>query len=368
MQTTKPGNGAEVHLTISIRSRAATAWADAGHEVAWFQHQVSKGGPISLNKVPHASPDLKLDLAGPNVTVTGHNFTFVFDRTRGYLTGWTAGNVPLLESDPATGAAIMPSFWRPPTDNDRPTSLSYWKRFGIDALTSQLRSTRITGPEQSPGTASITFTTFLSPPVLDWGYLATTTYTISPAGHLTLAVHLVPSAGAGRPLPAHVPRAGLDLRLPRRLDAVRWFGLGPGESYPDKRAAQRVGVWAAESVADLHTPYEVPQEGGNRMGTRWVSVREPGAGGAGVRVITAGMAGEEWQGEGFSFRLGRYADRVVEAARHPCDLVEEEATLLRLDARVAGVGTGACGPAVREDLRVPVESMEFGFRLEAVGV
>jgi beta-galactosidase len=41
---------------------------------------------------------------------------------------------------------------------------------------------------------------------------------------------------------------------------------------------------------------------------------------------------------------------------------------LRLDGRVAGVGTAACGPGVREDLLVPVEEMEFGFRLEAVGV
>jgi beta-galactosidase len=48
-------------------------------------------------------------------------------------------------------------------------------------------------------------------------------------------------------------------------------------------------------------------------------------------------------------------------------LVDGAATVLRLDAKVAGVGTGACGPAVREDLLVKTEEMKFGFVLEAIG-
>jgi beta-galactosidase len=62
--------------------------------------------------------------------------------------------------------------------------------------------------------------------------------------------------------------------------------------------------------------------------------------------------------EGFSFWVGRYRDGVVQAARHPSHLVgqeEEGVTLVRLDGRVAGVGTGAVG------------EMRFGFCLEAVG-
>lgn len=39
---------------------------------------------------------------------------------------------------------------------------------------------------------------------------------------------------------------------------------------------------------------------------------------------------------------------------------------MRLDARVVGVGTGACGPRVREDALVKVEPMEFSFVLEAL--
>ncbi|KAL2137320.1 hypothetical protein VTI74DRAFT_5051 [Chaetomium olivicolor] len=359
--------GAEVYLTVSFRLRAATSWAEAGHEVAWVQSQLWGSPPSPLNS-PSVTSHPRLDMIGTDVVVTGNNFTFTFDITTGYLTRWTAGDTHLLEPDPATGAAIIPSFWRPPTDNDNPTSLPYWRRFGVDALTSQARSVTLANPSSDSPNAQVTFTTFLTPPILDWGYLVTATYAITPAGVLFISLRLTPE---GAFPPRHVPRAGLNLRLPRRLDEVEWLGLGPGESYPDKRAAQRVGIWKADSAGELHTPYEVPQEGGNRMGTRWVAVREPGGAGSGVRVTSTGVGGERSGGSedrGFSFRVSRFSDKVVQAARHPCDLVEEEATLLRLDGRVAGVGTGACGPGVREDFLVKVEEMEFGFRLEPLGV
>ena len=168
-------------------------------------------------------------------------------------------------------------------------------------------------------------------------------------------------------MPAHVPRVGLNLCLPRRFDAVKWQGLGPGESYPDKRSAQRMGVWSADSVAELQTPYEVPQENGNRMATRWVKVFEPQ--GTGVRAA-AGDA-SEWSANcerEFSWVATRHDAKALQDAMHPCDLVEEDATLVRLDAQVAGVGTAACGPGVREDLLVKVEEMKFSFVLEGLGV
>ncbi|KAL2258159.1 hypothetical protein VTK26DRAFT_8643 [Humicola hyalothermophila] len=412
-RSARPEKGGDVYLTVSFRLRAATCWAEAGHEVAWSQHPMTATDldprfPPILPLLPEALTEPRS--AEALITFASDTFTVVFDQARGALHSWTVNNSRILEPDPRTGVAVSPSFWRPPTDNDRPSSLRYWTRFGVDAaFTSQLREMSFHMSEQDNSTTApltVRCTTHLAPPSLDWGYLATTTYTISSAGAL-VHVHLVP-AGPAEHRPAHVPRVGLDLRLPSALDTVRWFGLGPGESYPDKRAAQRVGVWSGRVVGEagagagaggegagsasgggvsMHTPYEVPQEGGNRMGTRWVCVRErgrDGAEGVGVRVVAAdsdcasgkggGSEDGSWSGNcdkgGFSFRVGRYKDAVVQAAKHPCDLVgqEEDATLLRLDARVAGVGTGACGPGVREDLKVPVEEMRFAFRLEAIGV
>lgn len=312
-----------------------------------------------MTNIKQVSSELTHNRAGPMTEIRGNGCSFTYDEAKGCITSWVVGGSNILQSGPRGEPAITLSFWRPPTDNDKPLSLPYWKRFGVDVLTSQLRSSHF---ELANDSAVITAVTYISPPVLAWGFEATTKYTISSSGTLIIAVKLKPTGY----IPVHVPRVGLNLRLSRRLGSVKWHGLGPGESYPDKRSAQRMGIWTADSVAELQTPYEVPQENGNRMATRWVQVAEPH--GAGIRAV-AGDRGE-WSGNcdrEFSWLATRHSTETLQTAKHPCDLVEEEATLLRLDAKVAGVGTAACGPGVREDLLVKVQDMKFSFVLEAVG-
>ncbi|CAP60205.1 uncharacterized protein PODANS_1_5180 [Podospora anserina S mat+] len=368
----KDSHQPHVYLTISFALRMPTTWAALGHEVAWFQHHLFNGHSMG----PHAEDGgwLSFETTRTEAVITGHGFTCVFDKTSGYITSWTHAGQKLLQPDPTTGAAIMPSFWRPPTDNDQALSVPYWKRFGVDTMTSQLRSVSVAGGDyycvgengkKIFRKVIVTSTVFLAPPVLDWGYHATITYTIEMSGNLSIAVTLKATGYA----PEHVPRIGLNLCLPRQLDKVKWHGLGPGESYPDKRSAQRVGIWTAESVSELHTPYDVPQENGNRMGTRWVTIVNPYSGGSGL-FAEPGIYGYGNRDSGLdvpcNFAVSRYSTKTIQDAKHPCDLVEENATLLRLDHKVAGVGTAACGPGVREDLLVKVDrekEVKFAFNL-----
>ena len=311
---------------------------------------------------PRATSKVKTEQKGTKLLVTGDDWAFEFDTARGFLTRWTSDSTAILEPDPATGAAILPSCWRPPTDNDQRTSLEYWRRFGVDALTSQRRSFSINADSDG---VIVEATTFLSPAVLDWGYEAKMEYMILSTGTLDLRTKLTPSGS----FPKHIPRVGLNIRLNKALAKARWYGLGPGESYPDKKSAQRVGIWDVNDIVELHTPYEVPQENGNRMETGWVMLTEDSGRGVRARISASPEdAGWDQMKTGFSWAASRHTARIIEEANHPCDLVEEEATLLRLDARVAGVGTGACGPAVREDLMVKTEEIGFAFVLDRVGV
>lgn len=341
-------------LTVTLRLRSSTNWAEAGHEIAWMQAALGTLDKQSIATVTsHTESKLDVQTAGSTVTISGVDWSMKFDRARGHLTSWVSGpgSVALLTADPANGAAILPTFWRAPTDNDVPSSLIYWRRFGVDDLTSQLRSFNV---KESADATVVETTTFLSPPVLDWGWVVKTQYKVMNTGILDINVDLKPTGY----FPEHVPRVGLDLRLNKDMSQVQWSGLGPGESYPDKKSAQKAGVWSVDDLSELHTPYEVPQENGNRMETSWVTVTE--GQGHGLRA-TASMK------EGFSWRAGRHTDKVLETAKHPCDLIEEDASLLRLDAKVAGVGTGACGPQVREDLMVKTEEMSFAFTLARTG-
>lgn len=344
----------DVFITVSLKLRDTTAWAAAGHEIAWAQYQVAKATETpatqSLSKL---SSPVAVASQGSKVTVSGPHYSIEFDRARGAPTSWSVNGVSILEADPVTEVAIIPGFWRPATDNDVPGSLPYWERFGVDSLESQLRSFEV--DTSDPNKVVLKAHTYLTPPVLAWGFEADIDYVVTSTGALTIDVKKLKPTGA---IPAHLPRAGLNLRLSKTLDKVAWYGLGPGESYPDKKLAQRTGVWGVDSVRDLQTPYEVPQENANRMETRWVQLSD--AHGAGVKATRSGQL--------FDWVASHHAIGTLHAARHPPDLVEEDATLLRLDYKVAGVGTAACGPGVREDLLVKTEEMSFKFVLESVGL
>lgn len=349
----------ELLATVTFRLKNAEAWAEAGHEIAWAQGRLStprRDAQATSTSSRVASP-LKVIKSRAKVAISGLGFSFVFDTARGLLTGWTVNDTPLLEKDTATGAALIPGIYRPPIDNEQPIDHPYWVRFGVHKMTSQLRSFTI---DESSDSVTITSKTYLSPPVLDWGFNATTTYTISSNGKLTVDIDMKPRGYK----PDTLPRVGFNLRLPKSLDSVKYLGLGPGESYPDKQSAQKLGVYHS-SVSQLHTHYEVPQEGGNRMKARYVTLAT--AHGAGLRVTaSAPEAWSEEEGREFSWQVSRYTSETVRDAKHPCDLVEEDATLLRLDAKVMGVGTAACGPGVREDLQIKTGDVRFGFVLESV--
>ncbi|KAI0474913.1 beta-galactosidase [Xylariaceae sp. FL0804] len=405
----------ETFLTVSLGLRSATAWAGPGHEVAWWQQKLSRG-PVVLLAPPTPAPAAGLaptiEDARAECTVRGPGWSVTFGKTHGCITSWVVHGVQLLEVDARTRAAITHSFWRAPTDNDMSESVPHWKKHGVDAMTTQLRSfsahqlsstsTDSSSFSSSSGDVVVTTRSYLAPPIASWGYHATTTYRLSTSGGaLNIRVKLVPNASsssgtttpaaaaaaaaAGTPIitpPDHIPRVGLQLRLPATLDRVSWLGRGPGESYPDKASSQRVGVWpepggdgngdraVGVAVADLQTPYDVPQENGNRSDSRWVRVvAATGGSGHGIRAQKKKQtSGGVDEGETFDWTATRHAPATLERARHPRDLVDEDATLLFLDHRVAGVGSEACGPGVREDLRVRVEEDEFEFVLHPVGL
>jgi beta-galactosidase len=111
------------------------------------------------------------------------------------------------------------------------------------------------------------------------------------------------------------------------VDRVTWFGLGPGEAYPDTGMSARVGRWSG-TVEELQTPYVRPQENGHRADVRWAEL-------GGIRV-----SGEPW----FGLTARRWSTGALAAARHRPDLVAGDRLHLHLDLAHQGIGTATCGP------------------------
>jgi beta-galactosidase len=342
----------ELWLTVVFKLKTASSWADSGHEIAWMQTQIENPGRLSVLDEPSASTHIQVNSSKLEHMVSGHGFSFHFDRAQGQLTQWTSHGQKIFVTDPATRSALTPSYWRAPTDNDMPFELPYWQRFGLDAMSSQLRSFEISTEDRC---VKLSIHTYVSAPILAWGFDTKMTYTITPDGSLAVKTHLIPVGS----IPKILPRIGLNVRLHESFDNASWFGLGPGEAYPDKRSAQKHGCYTA-TTSELHTPYEVPQENGNRMETRWVEMLNEN--GKGVRA-TMKRNGKAYP---FNWAAGRYSPEMLFKAKHPCDLVKEDAVLWRVDAEVAGVGSAACGPGVAEVHQVKCEEVEFEVKFASV--
>lgn len=353
---TLPNSPAQTHiqserwLTITFHLKTSTAWADAGHELAWMQFAFPNPIQSVVPSTLSSTSNIDVATSQTRLVVNGSDFSFVFDRTRGCLTQWKSTSSINAEPKQVLISSILPGIWRAPTDNDVPRDLKYYRRFGVDAMTSQLRSLDV---KNSSNNVKVTCTTFLSPPILNWGFETTTTYLISSSGTLSVKVNLKPSGS----MPKTLPRVGIDLRLRDSLDQAEWFGIGPGEAYADKRSSQKLGIYSA-TVDELHTSYDVPQENGNRMDTRWVKMTD--VFGAGVKATPVGNP------KAFQWAAGRHSPFVLENARHPSDLVKENEVLWRLDAEAAGVGSAACGPGIKEEFQVKCDEKEFEFHFERV--
>ena len=149
-----------------------------------------------------------------------------------------------------------------------------------------------------------------------------------------------------------LPRLGVRLGVPGRLQQAEWYGEGPGEAYADSRQAARVGRYAA-TVDDMQTPYVYPQENGNRAGIRWLTLLD--ASGRGLRIEGDPL---------IDVSLHRWTAEAITAARHPPDLVPADTVWINLDHRQNGLGSASCGPGVLPQYtlhaRTTMFSMRFG--------
>jgi len=135
-----------------------------------------------------------------------------------------------------------------------------------------------------------------------------------------------------------LPRVGIRFELPAEFDRLDWFGLGPGDSYPDRRALT-VGRWRS-SVADQYVDYVMPQDHGLHVDTRWAELR------AGRRRLR--LAADRR----FAFSALEHSVEQLSTALHHDELRPDGPTFVHLDVAHRGLGTAACGPDTAEQHKI----------------
>ncbi|MEV1024815.1 glycoside hydrolase family 2 TIM barrel-domain containing protein [Streptomyces sp. NPDC050264] len=327
-----PGEHAEVKLPpVPADGDGKETWwtvrafdADE-HEVAWGQAAMV-ATPVRSNRL-EAHPVL-----GQGQIALG---PATFDARTGGLR--TIGGVEVI--------APRLDVWRAPTDNDDGASWQsgerlgpLWRKFGLHRMRH-----RLDGVET--GRDALTVRTRVAPAGRDIGLRAVYRWTAD-ADRLQLTVSVVPEGDWRIPL----PRLGVRFGLPGGADAVRWFGGGPGEAYPDTRAASRVGLWHSD-VDALQTPYVRPQENGARTDVRWAEL-------GGLRI----------EGDpNFCFTARRWTSEHLDAAEHLTDLTAGDTVWVNLDHAQQGIGSQSCGPGVLPQYRLTPAPAEFTFTFRELG-
>ncbi|CAL9594450.1 glycoside hydrolase family 2 TIM barrel-domain containing protein [Streptomyces sp. enrichment culture] len=321
-----PGDGRDGEAQWTVRALLAgdTAWAPGGHQVAWGQ------GTVATRPRPVVAPTARPARGGRLITLGPASF----DARTGALR--TIGPVDVHD--------LRLDVWRAPTDNDDGAPWQPDLRYGVlwRSLGLHRMRHRLDGVE--PGGDALTVRTRVAPAARELG-LATVYRWTSDGIRLKLTVSVTPEGDWSVPLPRLGVRFGL-----REASRVRWFGGGPGEAYPDSRAASMLGRW--ESTVDgLQTPYVRPQENGARADVRWAEV-------GGLRV--------EGDPE-FWFTARRWTSEQLDAAGHRTDLVPGGTVWVNLDHGQHGIGSQSCGPGPLPRYRLDAGPAEFSFVFTAAG-
>ncbi|MGP3985032.1 beta-galactosidase domain 4-containing protein, partial [Streptomyces sp. KR80] len=308
-----------------------TDWAAAGHEVAWAQ----------LPVVPHTAPPPGGPSAAPrrgegNLLVLGPG---TFDTVTGalrYLSGFEVV-APRLD------------VWRAPTDNDEGAPwqpdqrwATVWRALGLHRIRQRVMSV-------DTEAAGLVVRTRVAAAGTELG-LDTTFRWTSDGTALRLGVSVVPEGH----WPCPLPRLGVRLGVGPSLGLAEWYGGGPGEAYPDTRAASRIGRWRLP-VDALQTPYVRPQENGARADVRWAELRRED--GTGLRIEGS---------PAFWFTARRWTSEELDAAAHTTDLRPGSAVWVNLDHAQHGIGSQSCGPGVLPEHRLAAAPAAFSYAFSVV--
>ncbi|MET7456112.1 glycoside hydrolase family 2 TIM barrel-domain containing protein [Streptomyces sp. NPDC005574] len=280
-----PPDGGEAWLTLRVTTARDEPWAPRGTVVCLPQVRLRASAPAAV--VPVADRRVEVDADGLLVH-------------------------PLLTTAPTL------SLWRAPTDNDELGGIApRWRSWGLDRLVRKAVDVRRTQ-------AGVTV---LAEYAAQAGVVRHVQVLTSVEGGLRIEESAELPDGLD-----DVARVGSVFETVAGLDLMEWFGQGPWESYPDRRAGAPVGHHRVP-VDELFTPYLRPQESGGRHGVRHFTLSAPDA--TGLTVLLD---------EPRQVSVTRHRAEDLTAVRHHDELVPRPGCVVHIDAAHRGLGTASCGP------------------------
>lgn len=283
-----------------------------------------------------------------NIGVRGDNFEALFSMMYGGLVSYKFAGKEMLETIP------KPNFWRAPVDNDcgsqMPVRYIQWK------MASMYLSHRTEGGDlfglceseidEKEDSISVGFVYYLpTSPKAE----CKVTYEVFGDGRVKTTLCYDPVKELG-----DMPEFGMMFKFDADYDHVRWYGLGPEETYADRKKGAKLGIYQ-NLVKDNMAAYLVPQECGSKEEVRYAEVTDKK--GRGMRFAMDAKNGP------MNFSALPYTPHEIENAAHPFELPEIHYTVVRVAKGQMGVGgDDSWGSRTHPEYLLDVSTkMEFSF-------
>ncbi len=333
--------GGEYHLTVRFHRREAEAFTPRGYEVAWEQVVLPVSCAAVVPRENAALPALALTRRGRRMTLESAAMRVEFDTVAGELVQLRVGARAVID-----GEGPRLNLYRAPVDNDE-WCIATQRCAKLDDLQRVVEG--VATRRVDAGTVCVDVTVRCTC-ATGGGFWHRARYQVQGDGVIAVENAFLPF-GSLPPL----PRLGIRLAVRGACDRLSWFGRGPGESYPDRKSANAVGVF--HGTVDEQFEVQVhPQENGNKEDVRWAVLKD--ARGIGIRLVAESRMG---------FSASRHRSEALARAKHVHRVRPlRDRIMVCLDHSQMGLGGGSCGPRPLDAFIPRAEVAIFRYRIEPV--
>ena len=334
-----PENG-KCYLKLIYHLKKELPLLNEDHILGFDEIEVSKEDTkckLAEKWIPKTVVDSELQVNenDTQIHIKGREFAYTIDKRTALFTEMKFAGREYLNHP------MELNIWRAPTDNDMYIK-SEWKKAHYDKAYTRAYTTEVVqGKHGVKITSHASVVAETVQKILD----VTITWKIEAAGKIDADIAVTKDDEF-----PDLPRFGVRMFLDKKLSAVRYFGMGPQESYCDKHQAASHGLYRAD-VGDLHEDYIRPQENGSHYDCEYVELNNSRYG----IVASAEKA--------FSFNASYYTQEELEKKTHNYELIESDSVVFCVDYALNGIGSNSCGPVVLDQYRFDDVLFRFQFTL-----
>lgn len=329
------------YITFSLLTKEDTPWAKRGYEIAFSQLPLPC--EIISEEISSETSNNALSFQETefDAIISGKDFSYTFSKHYGTFTKINVCGEKVLEEP------LRLTAWRAPTDNDRSV------RFKWGLINNQSTGWNLNRLFQKCYECNIKT---LGDTVLietksaiggisrrnAFSYRAS--FLINSCGDIKISV-----CGEKYDKIETFPRLGYEFTLPEKAENFEYFGMGPYECYSDMHHHAKQGFFCS-TVSENFTSYVNPQENGNHFKTKAVSVK-----------ISDNVSMNIKTDDFFEFGISHYtADELTEKT-HAFEIEKSGHTILRIDYKVAGIGSNSCGADIAEIYKLKEKNISYSF-------